>query len=37
MTFSEGHDHERFQVINDGMGGTSPFAVVEEVGERCNV
>lgn len=33
VTFSEGHDQERFQVITDGMGGTSPVAVIDEVGK----
>lgn len=31
VTFREGHDHELFKVNTEGMGGTSPFAVVEEV------
>lgn len=32
VTFPQGHDHELFRVSTGGMGGTSPFALVEEVG-----
>lgn len=32
VTFPEGYDHELFEVDTAGMGGTSPFSLVEEVG-----
>ena len=31
VTFPEGQNHEPFEVTTAGMGGTSPFALVEEV------
>lgn len=31
VTFSEGQDPEPFEINTAGMGGTSPFALVEEV------
>lgn len=36
VTFPEGRDHELFEVSTDNMGGTSPFALVEEVGARAS-
>lgn len=36
VTFPEGRDHELFGVSIDNMGGTSPFALVEEVGAKNN-
>lgn len=37
VTFPKGHDHELFEANPTAMEGTSPFALVEEVGERAPV
>lgn len=31
VTFPEGRDHDAFDVRTESLGGTSPFALVEEV------